>query len=689
MTDIASLGFKIDSTGAVKATDNLQDLEQQSRRAEKAADDLGKTTSRTTGANAKMGKSAGNLGKKLGGMGRSAGQAGIQVQQFVGQVTGGVNPMVALSQQAADLGFVLGVPLVGAVAGIGAAIAGTLLPSLFKSKREAGEFTEELLKLTGGVDDLTEAQKRLAVLDTERQLREQKEAVKEATEANKDAAEALEDIRKKASASNLYGSPEAAQAARKSVGDFRDAVTGTTQALSLANAEVEATEEFLDKLRNGSGEAAESLNDLITGFEKEAKVVGKTAREIALYEAELVKAGPAERERINNAFDAIEAEQKRQDQLKQTLRDEAAAKRERETADRAAAAEKQRAVDAELRFEESIQSSIERMRGQVIGMDQSRGAAILYAAGLQAVNIENEELRTSFLEAAQALATQVDSTKTATSSLDELRAVYDPLVALQNQYALEVERINAANLGQAATTELLAAAEAKLLKSKQDLAEQTMINADTEQSFFGAFQQGLQESVATAGSAYDSIRDVGKNAIDSLADGFASFVATGKADFRSLAASAVQELLRIQTQALLTKALSGTSLGGFFGFAAGGVPDAPGTVNAKGNVFAAGGVPSLSSFSGSIVSKPTMFAAGGTTNNLMGEAGPEAILPLKRRPNGDLGIQAGGGGQAPAPNVEVPVQVINVTERPQDYLGSAAGVKQIVNIMHRNREVFQ
>lgn len=45
--------------------------------------------------------------------GRSAGQAGIQVQQFVGQVSGGQNAMLALSQQSADLGIVLGAPLIG------------------------------------------------------------------------------------------------------------------------------------------------------------------------------------------------------------------------------------------------------------------------------------------------------------------------------------------------------------------------------------------------------------------------------------------------------------------------------------------------------------------------------------------------------------------------------------------------
>jgi hypothetical protein len=56
--------------------------------------------------------------------------------------------------------------------------------------------------------------------------------------------------------------------------------------------------------------------------------------------------------------------------------------------------------------------------------------------------------------------------------------------------------------------------------------------------------------------------------------------------------------------------------------------------------FAKGGA-----FSNSIVSSPTLFkfADGGTTRTgLMGEAGPEAIMPLKRGSDGSLGVQATG-----------------------------------------------
>lgn len=80
--------------------------------------------------------------------------------------------------------------------------------------------------------------------------------------------------------------------------------------------------------------------------------------------------------------------------------------------------------------------------------------------------------------------------------------------------------------------------------------------------------------------------------------------------------------------------VSGASnmLSGALGFSHGGVP---GRVQA----FADGGV----------VSEPTYFPMAGGTG-LMGEAGSEAIMPLKRGPDGRLGVAAGEGG--------APVQVI-------------------------------
>ena len=62
---------------------------------------------------------------------------------------------------------------------------------------------------------------------------------------------------------------------------------------------------------------------------------------------------------------------------------------------------------------------------------------------------------------------------------------------------------------------------------------------------------------------------------------------------------------------------------------------------------AKGGVPGrITPFAaGGIVSTPTYFGMNGGLG-LMGEAGSEAILPLKRGADGSLGVAGGGGGAA-------------------------------------------
>lgn len=91
-------------------------------------------------------------------------------------------------------------------------------------------------------------------------------------------------------------------------------------------------------------------------------------------------------------------------------------------------------------------------------------------------------------------------------------------------------------------------------------------------------------------------------------------------------------------EGLLGSVISGLagSLRGATAFANGGVPG-------RVTPFAAGG----------IVSAPTYFPMDGQMG-LMGEAGSEAILPLKRGSDGSLGVASSGGGAAIVFNVTAP-----------------------------------
>lgn len=100
---------------------------------------------------------------------------------------------------------------------------------------------------------------------------------------------------------------------------------------------------------------------------------------------------------------------------------------------------------------------------------------------------------------------------------------------------------------------------------------------------------------------------------------------------------------------------------GAFSYGAGGYTGAgPFLPSANGNAFGYGNVIPFArggAFTNRIVDRPTLFPfANGT--GLMGEAGPEAIMPLRRGRDGRLGVSAGYGlpAAAPAPSAG-PMQV--------------------------------
>lgn len=141
-----------------------------------------------------------------------------------------------------------------------------------------------------------------------------------------------------------------------------------------------------------------------------------------------------------------------------------------------------------------------------------------------------------------------------------------------------------------------------------------------------------------------------------MTDALANFAITGKLNFKNFADSVIRDLARIAYE----KALAGifNSVANAYGLTNSGLGRgtesqmyANSLKSANGNVFS--GSSGLSAYSGSIVSKPTMFAfARGA--GLMGEAGPEAVLPLTRGKGGKLGVVAQGGG-----GIEVQINITN------------------------------
>ena len=135
-----------------------------------------------------------------------------------------------------------------------------------------------------------------------------------------------------------------------------------------------------------------------------------------------------------------------------------------------------------------------------------------------------------------------------------------------------------------------------------------------------------------------------------MADAIVEFAKTGKLSFSGLIDTMVADLIRLEMRMQMMNLYS--AMGGGKGIlSALGLPTFGdgGSFSNGVQKFAHGGT-----FTNSIVSSPTLFKfAKGT--GLMGEAGPEAIMPLTRDSSGKLGVQASGSGS------NVSVQVINNT----------------------------
>ncbi|WP_418458277.1 phage tail tape measure protein [Citrobacter braakii] len=180
-------------------------------------------------------------------------------------------------------------------------------------------------------------------------------------------------------------------------------------------------------------------------------------------------------------------------------------------------------------------------------------------------------------------------------------------------------------------------------------------------------REGFANWADTASDYASQSADLVNNAMSGLVGNISDALAGNKVDWEDWASSVLQSMQKIILNAMLVDSLRSASNSGFFssiggmfgagaGVASGSTPSgaynsaASGIkLNAKGGAYASEG---LSAYSNSIVSTPTYFAfAKGA--GLMGEAGPEAIMPLTRSADGSLGVRMVGSQPAATGNGEI------------------------------------
>ena len=171
---------------------------------------------------------------------------------------------------------------------------------------------------------------------------------------------------------------------------------------------------------------------------------------------------------------------------------------------------------------------------------------------------------------------------------------------------------------------------------------------------------GLQEGLTNWADSATDYASQAADAVVSTMDGLVSNISDALAgnvvEWRNWGSSVLREVSKILMNAAIVNGLKSLSgAGGWLGTVGGWISGA--VANAKGGVYTSA---NLSAYSNTIVDTPTYFAfAKGA--GLMGEAGPEAIMPLTRAADGSLGVRAignvnGGSGFVYSPVYHISIQ---------------------------------
>lgn len=613
-------------------------------------------------------------------------QAGYQFGDFAVQVQSGTNVAVAFGQQMSQLLGIFGAT--GAIAGAGVAIATAFIAPLIDAKKEAeglninidGVFNtlqenqsavKELLEISL-VGPLEQARlKAIAVLEAFRQidLRDTKTAVSRDIQ---DVLKGLEELSKAAErvststgvlgiGSETEGRRTAAAAIKEDLDaliiSIGQAATGPAEdlpkRLTEAFLELEksglATEEILKsfkELLQNSGAFATYQEEIRKAQEASAEASKKRSEE----EEKFIQTAISNRKREEKEAQKItETEKLRrklsQERLETARKAEGALERVRLQRLKKLQAEEEkkeevRLQNAELaaqqefalRFKNEsdlLQQKVEVSKDllKVIDEDSKEAAARIKA------NFENQDFlfkvrfadETGLFE--QPVTPTKDAGKGATDAQEKARKeaekqaerVRDYIKSLENQFEIEESLIGIFGEQRDLQEALIQArqeygdtATAAQMKTIEGYIQETHALEQQQKALEKAKQQQEQLKEAIVGSM--------ENAFMSIVDG----TKTVEDAFRTMAAEIIKELYRVLVVKKTVEAITAV------------LPFAKGGVISNGNVvpYANGGV----------VGSPTYFPMSGGRTGLMGEAGPEAIMPLKRGKNGKLGVESSGQG---------------------------------------------
>lgn len=321
--------------------------------------------------------------------------------------------------------------------------------------------------------------------------------------------------------------------------------------------------------------------------------------------------------------------------LKQLADQEAQAEGKRnEAAEKRATAE----LDRQQKVYEANQKVVESLNAETDALGKSerqnyidQAVRRLSADATEAQRTEVERLAGALYDEKEALEERRKEEERHKALIEDIKRLTEEQTDAQVKYNAEMEELN--------TLLKEGAINQKEFEAASKRARDNMLQHSREWS--AGVERALQSYADEATNMAAQVEQVTANALKNLEDVLVEFTMTGKFEWKDMVNSMLSDIARLIVRTQITGPLAqslGSIFGSFFG-------------SADGNVFSSGR-PVRGFAKGAVVFEPTLFPMANGTG-LMGEAGPEAIMPLRRLPSGRLGVEsAGNNGSSYTVNVD-------------------------------------
>lgn len=213
----------------------------------------------------------------------------------------------------------------------------------------------------------------------------------------------------------------------------------------------------------------------------------------------------------------------------------------------------------------------------------------------------------------------------------------------------------------------------KISLVKEQMENQIRLQRDWRMGLQRSYNEIVANSFNYAKFASSQMDSV----VGHMTSAFENLALTGKFRFREMTVSILQDLSKIYMRMAVMKLVNYV---GSYIFGGSGVSTAGGSVGglfataAHGRVFNSSGLVAFAR--GGVVSSPTYFGFNGG-RGLMGEQGSEAVMPLTRTANGNLGVQVQGMGGGTVVNAPVSVSVTVNSDGSKESSVNANEAKQL------------